>query len=177
MLRAQRANIVRRQRRSGSSHRMRLGCTICMGMFGNGAPIPGIKIMRAHQRMEVYGSLVELLHSGCCAGVRGTTILKTAARPTVTGTNRTTGTTTTACEWLLVPRRELFDVRAGGWEFVGSTSEESRPAPVMGVTPSEYQPGSGGLVGGDAEASPDLFLKYLLFRVTICKYTSDRINL
>jgi len=38
----------------------------------------------------------------------------------------------------LCSRRALFEVRAGGWEFVGSTSEESGPAPAMEVTPSEY---------------------------------------
>jgi hypothetical protein len=107
-----------------------------------------IRLARVYTRSEDGAGT-----SGCCAGVRGTIIRTTAAVPIAIGTIRTTGTTTTDFV-LLCPRRALFNVRAGGWEFVGSTTEESRPAPVMEATPSEYQPGMGGLVGCRAEESP-----------------------
>jgi hypothetical protein len=94
--------------------------------------------------------------SGCCAGVRGGTTIQTiCAAPIVTTTIRTTGTTTSGSVWSL-PRRALFEVRTAGWEFGGCTDEESRPAPVMAVTPSENQPGSDSLVDGHVERLSDL---------------------
>ncbi|MCC5618381.1 hypothetical protein LC605_25515 [Nostoc sp. CHAB 5836] len=78
--------------------------------------------------------------------VRGTTILKTVALLTATGTIPTT-TTTTVFGWCAVLRRALFCARVGGCECVERAKEESRPVPVMLVTISKNQTGLGSLVG------------------------------
>jgi hypothetical protein len=96
-------------------------------------------------------------NSGCCAVVRGTTILKTVVLPIATGTTQTTITTTSGfglCVVLL--RRALFCARVGVWECVERAKEESRPVPAMLVTASENQTGLGSLVGVKAERLPDL---------------------
>jgi hypothetical protein len=102
-------------------------------------------------------------NTGCCAADRGTTMRPTCGAPTATGTTRIIGTTITGCaSWLWV--RALFEVRAGGWEFIGRTDEESRPVPAMEATPSENQPGAGGLVSVRAEQSPAPTFCCLLLR-------------
>jgi hypothetical protein len=88
-------------------------------------------------------------NSGCCAVVRGTTILKIAVLLIATTTTPTTITTTISVFVLCVVyfRRALFCARVGVWECIERAKEESRPVPVMSVTVSKYQLGWGSLVG------------------------------
>jgi hypothetical protein len=95
-------------------------------------------------------------NSGCCAVVRGTTILKIAVLLTATGTTQTTITTTSVFGLCVVLRRALFCARVGVWECVERAKEESRPVPVMSATASENQTGLGSLVGVKAERLPSL---------------------
>ncbi len=96
-------------------------------------------------------------NSGCCAVVLGTTILKIAVLPIVTGTTQTTTTTTSGFGWSVSLRRALFCARVGVWECVERAKEESRPVPAMSATTSENQTGLGSLVGVKAERLPNLY--------------------
>jgi hypothetical protein len=113
------------------------------------------------------GSKEGMGNSGCCAVVRGTTILKIAVLLIATTTTPTTITTTISVFVLCVVyfRRALFCARVGVWECIERAKEESRPVPVMSVsqrcgrvslrrrlrtqrvTVSKYQLGWGSLVG------------------------------
>ncbi len=102
------------------------------------------------------GSKEGVGNSGCCAVVRGTTILKIAVLPIATTTTQTTITTTSVFGLCAVLRRALFCARVGVWECVERAKEESRPVPAMLVTVSENQTGLGSLVGVKAERLPSL---------------------
>jgi hypothetical protein len=58
-------------------------------MFGNGVKIFGMITIMAHLLMEVLGKLVDL--TGCCAGVRGSTLRSFASVPTAAGTRWASG--------------------------------------------------------------------------------------
>ncbi len=81
-------------------------------------------------------------------------------RLSVTGTLRTTGTTTSVFVWWLVLLRALFSIRAGGWEFIGSIEEESRPIPVMRVTSSKNKTEVGILVSDELKGYLSPIIKY-----------------
>ena len=70
-------------------HRMRLGCTICTEMFGNGVAIAGMIMIaiKALRSMAAFGKL-EIANVGSCAAVRGTPIRRAAALPFASGTRR-----------------------------------------------------------------------------------------
>jgi len=68
-----------------------------MEMFGNGVPTLGIKIIRVRPLMAGFGSLVEIIHAGCCAVAAGTSIPGIVAVPSASAMGRATGTTTTVC--------------------------------------------------------------------------------
>jgi hypothetical protein len=82
---------------------MPLDYTICTATFGNGAPILGMKIILVRQMMAVFGSRAEILNTGCCAEVRGTTIPGIVAVPFVTGSGWSVGIGTTG--FVLFPSR------------------------------------------------------------------------
>ncbi len=67
-------------------------------MSGNGVPTLGMKIIKVRLRMVVFGRLVEMIHSGCYAEVRGPTPPGTAVVRIVTATSRTSGSTTSVFE-------------------------------------------------------------------------------
>ena len=99
----QKEPIVNKPPMSVVSLQMPLDYTICTATFGNGALILGMTIIMVRQMMAVFGSRAEILNTGCCAEVRGTTIPGIVAVPFVTGTSRTVGTGTSV--FVLFPSR------------------------------------------------------------------------
>ncbi len=95
-------------------------------------------------------------NSGCCAVVRGTTILKTVVLPIATTTTQTTRTTISVFGLCVVVwLRALFCTRVGGCECVERVKKESRPVPVISVMVSENKTELGSLVGVKAEQLPN----------------------
>ena len=96
--------IANKQRMSEVFRPIRLVCTICTGMFGNGAAINGMTIIMVHRLTEVLGKLEQII-TECCVAVPGTAALRSiAALPSVSGIRRAIPSGASVFAWLRLLR-------------------------------------------------------------------------
>jgi len=108
MVRHRREPIVKKQLLWVVFRLIALDFMICTGMSLNGVKIFGTIIITVRRLMVVLGKVVEIVKTGCCAGVRGSAMPPITALRLVSTFGRTLATSASAVFGLFVRLRGLL---------------------------------------------------------------------